>query len=117
MLVDLQEFPHANDTYYMAHCYPYTYSDLKNDLDLFSSDPLRSDVMKRDVLCETVAGNSCFLVTVSNFNKDVRSKKGVVVTARVHPGETNSSWMMRGLIDFITGNTQEAKVGYNNKDD
>ena len=23
------EFPNENDTYYFAHCYPYTYSDLQ----------------------------------------------------------------------------------------
>ena len=38
------------------------------------------------------------------------NKKGVVVTARVHPGETNASWMMKGFIDFITGNSPDAQV-------
>jgi len=32
------------------------------------------------------------------------------VTARVHPGETNSSYMMRGFINFITGSSPDAKV-------
>ena len=39
-----------------------------------------------------------------------RNKKCIVVTARVHPGETNSSWMMRGLLDYVTGPTAVAKV-------
>ena len=43
-------------------------------------------------------------------DKDDTSKKGIVVTARVHPGETNSSWMMKGLLDFITGPSNTAKV-------
>jgi hypothetical protein len=34
----------------------------------------------------------------------------VVVTSRVHPGETNGSWMMKGLLDFLTGDTDDAKV-------
>ena len=34
----------------------------------------------------------------------------MVVTARVHPGETNSSWMMKGLVDYLTGNSADAKV-------
>jgi len=30
-------------------------------------------------------------------------KKYMVVCARVHPGETNSSFIMQGFIEFITG--------------
>ena len=26
---------------------------------------------------------------------------GIVVSARVHPGECNASWMMKGLIDYL----------------
>ena len=37
-------------------------------------------------------------------------KKAVVVTARVHPGETNSSWMMKGLIDLLTSQSPDAEV-------
>jgi len=31
-------------------------------------------------------------------------KKTVVLTGRVHPGESNSSYMMEGFIKFITSN-------------
>ena len=39
-----------------------------------------------------------------------QAKKGIVVTARVHPGETNASWMMKGFLDFITSSDPVAKV-------
>eukprot|EP00983_Pelagomonas_calceolata_P130580 1161696-Pelagomonas_calceolata.AAC.16 len=31
-----------------------------------------------------------------------------MLTARVHPGESNSSWMVRGLIEYLTGSSAEA---------
>ena len=37
-------------------------------------------------------------------------KKAVVVTSRVHPGESNSSWMMKGFLDYLTGSSADAKV-------
>lgn len=61
------DFPNAEDTYYLAHCYPYTFTDLKEDLDAMLNNPERRQWIKREVLCETRAGNSCFLVTCTNF--------------------------------------------------
>ena len=37
-------------------------------------------------------------------------KKAVVVSARVHPGESQASWMMKGLLEFITSNDPVAQV-------
>ena len=40
-------------------------------------------------------------------------RQTIVVTARVHPGETNSSWMMKGLLEFITSQASHARVSRN----
>lgn len=45
---------------------------------------------------------------IDNPNKIV--KKGIVITARVHPGESVGSWMMKGVIDFLTGDSIEAQA-------
>ncbi|XP_055995589.1 uncharacterized protein LOC125648400 isoform X5 [Ostrea edulis] len=106
------EFPNAEDTFYLAHCYPYTFTDLKEDLDAILNNHESRKWIKREVLCETRAGNSCFLVTCTNFDtsrEEQIKKKVVVVTARVHPGESQASWMMKGLLDFITSGDPVAK--------
>lgn len=38
------------------------------------------------------------------------AKRCIVISARVHPGETPASWMMRGILDFLTGETPEARL-------
>nr|XP_039257759.1 uncharacterized protein LOC120334341 isoform X2 [Styela clava] len=107
-----------DDNIYFAHCYPYTYTDLKRHLDNLMADPDQSRHVKREVLCESTAGNACFLLTITEFpdkEKDKykdfhQEKKGVVVTARVHPGESQASWMMKGVIDFLTSDCLRAKL-------
>ena len=41
-------------------------------------------------------------------------KLGVVLSARVHPGETNASWMMKGMMDFLTSSHHVAEVRNDN---
>jgi murein tripeptide amidase MpaA len=38
------------------------------------------------------------------------NKRGVVISARVHPGESVGSWMMKGVIDFLTSDCIEAEA-------
>jgi murein tripeptide amidase MpaA len=35
---------------------------------------------------------------------------GVVLTGRIHPGESNGSWMLKGAIDFLTSDAPEAEL-------
>lgn len=96
------EFPHEDDTCYLAHCYPYTYTDLELYLRSIIDNPKTSQHVQKEVLCKTMAGNNCNVLTVTSSQVPESEKLGVVVSARVHPGETNASWMMKGMLDFLT---------------
>jgi len=66
--------------------------------------------VSRRKLCKTLSGNIVWTYTITNKGKpeDLKKRKGIVVTARVHPGESNGSFMMKGFLDFITSDAIEA---------
>lgn len=108
----LLQFPHSQDTVYLAHCYPYRYSDLMLDLGRLRADPERSKWMTQKVLCHTLAGNEVPILTVTSPKAvtDMYRKQVVVLTSRVHPGESPASWIMRGIIHYLTGDTEAAEA-------
>jgi hypothetical protein len=84
-------FKYDHDTVYFAHCYPYTYTDLCRYLDQLESDPKKKNRMKRRTMCQTLAKNNVDMLIVTSFNSDAESakhKKAVILSSRVHPGET-----------------------------
>ncbi|XP_028814191.1 cytosolic carboxypeptidase 4-like [Denticeps clupeoides] len=103
-------FKHDEDVCYLAYHYPYSYSALQAHLQLLqrSVDP-RKVFFRRQSLCPTLGGNSCPFVTItasppSRNWKDLhqfRNRPCVVLTARVHPGESNASWVMKGSLEFL----------------
>ena len=62
-------------------------------------------VLHRSILCYTLSGNPVPLLTITDFTSSPAAlalRPYIVLSARVHPGETNASWMMRGVIDLLT---------------
>lgn len=70
-------------------------------------------------MCRTLAGNACEWLAISNWSdaqlrRPLRlermferrgsgsPKRAVVLSARVHPGETNASYIMQGLLRALT---------------
>ena len=39
-----------------------------------------------------------------------RKKRGVFLSGRVHPGESNASWVVKGVLDFLTGPGLDARL-------
>ncbi|XP_072529757.1 cytosolic carboxypeptidase 2-like [Salminus brasiliensis] len=105
-------FPFDHDVCYFAQCYPYTYTKLWSHLSEIECNPRCSHFCKVRTLCHSLAGNLVPVVTITNPNRDKEalSKPAVVLTARVHPGETNSSWVMKGILDFLLGESPDAAL-------
>ena len=109
-------FPYDQDTVYFWYSLPYTYTDLCDDLTSVMNEQKTNTFVSRNTLWRTLAGNKCEYLTITsketlpeNHPNRVK-KKGVVISARVHPGESVGSWMMKGVIDFLTSEWLEAQA-------
>uniref|UniRef100_A0A8C6HPP5 Cytosolic carboxypeptidase 1 n=2 Tax=Mus TaxID=862507 RepID=A0A8C6HPP5_MUSSI len=111
-------FPHKDDVCYFAYHYPYTYSTLQMHLQkLESAHNPQQIYFRKDVLCETLSGNICPLVTItampeSNYYEHIcqfRTRPYIFLSARVHPGETNASWVMKGTLEYLMSNSPTAQ--------
>uniref|UniRef100_A0A674AF58 Cytosolic carboxypeptidase 1 n=1 Tax=Salmo trutta TaxID=8032 RepID=A0A674AF58_SALTR len=106
-------FNHKDDVCYFAYHYPYTYSTLKMHLQKLEALRTPQTYLREDVLCETLGGNSCPLLTItampeSTSNDQIfqfRNRPLVFLSSRVHPGETNASWVMKGTLEFLMGSS------------
>ncbi|XP_013368108.1 PREDICTED: cytosolic carboxypeptidase 4 isoform X2 [Chinchilla lanigera] len=112
-------FPHSEDVCYLAYHYPYTYTALMTHLEILekSINP-REIYFRQEILCQTLAGNPCPLVTItatpdSNSADNLeqfRHRPYHVITARAHPGESNASWVMKGTLEFLISNDPVARL-------
>ena len=86
-------FTNTKDTVYFAYSYPYTYTDLMKYLLQLENDPSRNNYFSRNLLCNTIGGNRCDYLTItsSEIPEYMKNRKGVIISARVHPGESVGS--------------------------
>jgi hypothetical protein len=101
-----------NDFVFFANTIPYTYTDIMSQLNEIQRNEKRYNYIHRKTLCTTLLGNNLdYFTLTSNLGKSagLDHKKAIVIMARVHPGETVSSWIMDGIIDLLIGDSDEAK--------
>jgi len=103
-------FPNPEDIYFIAMCYPYTYTQLQDFLGNVCEESAKSksNICRRSLLCNTLGGLRCDELTITDFSSDpgeVAARPAIVLTARVHPGEVVASHMIEGTIRFLLGDS------------
>lgn len=96
------EFEYQEDEVFFAYCVPYTFSRL-----LLQLKQLPTQYTIQGVLGKSLAGIDIPVLQITDFNSQ-REKKNILITGRFHPGQSNSSHMLEGFLQFITGAQKEA---------
>lgn len=121
----------TNAIIYFAFTYPYSFVELQTKLDAIDKKQRQSDKIDslddvyyvRETVCHTLQNRKVDLLTISSFHgitdkretrlrnlfpdKSVErpylfiDKKVIFLSARVHPGETPSSFVLNGFINLI----------------
>ena len=92
-----------NVKYYFASCYPYTYTQLRLYLNTLNKN-IYKNIIKFGEAGQTFNKNKIPYIVITNFNcteEELSEKKCVLITGRIHSGETVSSYAVQGLIDFL----------------
>ncbi|XP_031788913.1 cytosolic carboxypeptidase 1-like isoform X2 [Nasonia vitripennis] len=105
-------FPHSEDICYIAYHYPYTYSQLMVDINRWARSINPCEIYLRvDKLCDTLNGNENPLLTITapeSTKNPINKRKLVFLTARIHPGESNASWIMLGTVEALLSHSTYA---------
>lgn len=116
-----------------SYCFPYTFSRLQNFIrEITASETANRDKpehLRVNLFCKSLSGADVPILTVTSrltadpseynlvklheFDDNdskvaiplYKKKKYMIITGRVHPGESNSSYMMEGFIRSILGNS------------
>lgn len=58
----------------------------------------------RKLLCLTNSGLPVPILTITaskSTGKNIKKREGIVISSRVHPGETNSSFVFQGILEML----------------
>ncbi|XP_061385972.1 cytosolic carboxypeptidase 1-like isoform X3 [Danaus plexippus] len=105
------DFPHTNDVCYLAYHFPFTYSMMMTRIFQWSSQLPPGAYLRAEPLCYTLNNNEVPLLTISaddTPSNPIVDREIVFLTARVHPGESNASWVMDGTLRFLLTDTSSA---------
>lgn len=123
----------TKEAHWFSYSYPFGYTMQQHLLDAL--ERRRLPYVKRELLCRTLQNRRCDVLTIgddvrdaaagaatdaatdagaapcppaASVTRDGRRRSVVMITCRVHPGETPCSHTLRGFIDFVTGDSPAA---------
>ncbi|XP_060808390.1 cytosolic carboxypeptidase 1 isoform X2 [Amyelois transitella] len=105
------EFPHTNDVCYIAYHFPYTYSMMMAKIWHWSLQMPAGAYLRAEPLCYSLNSNEVPLLTISSEDtpsSPIADREIIFLTSRVHPGESNASWVMDGTLGYLLGDTSAA---------
>ena len=94
---------------YFSYCYPYTYTHL---LTFISNLTNCKNYLRFEEIGKSLLNNNLYMLIITDFTDSfecLAKKPAVVLTSRVHPGETNSSIVIEGLIESLLSENATAK--------
>lgn len=65
---------------------------------------------KREELCRSVLGLPLWVITITRESNKLKKKPAIVITSRVHSGETPASLVFKGMLEFLLSDKKEAKL-------
>jgi hypothetical protein len=98
---------------YFAFTFPYSYEYCINYInqEQVKHSSIDSSVLFSSMhLAYSLQGRSVPLITITEKLGNMHKRKQVFLSARVHPGETPSSFVMEGLLQFLTSDDARAKI-------
>jgi len=129
MLSFKYNFEFGEDKVFFAYSIPYSFTMLSNflrqmtnlqtensvaiennTLNSFNDEGIRDSqtkskyrnlVFKYENVGKTVSGLPIPMVTITDFSKASKKKRTLLMTARIYSGETHSSWVVHGFIQFL----------------
>ncbi|KAI1721033.1 zinc carboxypeptidase domain-containing protein [Ditylenchus destructor] len=101
-------FQSRNERCEFAYCIPYTYSHLQSFLGELEAKDMPH--FKRETLTLSVQKRRVDLLTITSPELMIVAKTKIIfIMGRVHPGETPSSIVLQGFIQFLVSDNSQAQ--------
>jgi len=99
------KFEFGNDDVFIAYTVPYTYTKIISHIKQLKllSDSTRADFVKFKSIGKSNGGLDMPLIQISNPSKigPDPGKPTILIIGRQHSGETHSSFIIHGLLNFL----------------